>query len=143
MVLTSLAGVLEYVLSIGLAGDALCRTQNTAGNSPLHYASLAGQLSAVTVLVNAGADVSSKNAAGHDVVYEAEQAGKTEVVEYLLSNCGGLETLSRDANASNNEEGDVRDGVVASKEVNGSHDEENVEELRANIEAMPVGDSKP
>ena len=43
--------------------------------------------------MEAGANVSLKNAAGHDAAFEAEQAGKDEVASWLLS--------------ANNERGDL------------------------------------
>ena len=41
-------------------------------------------------LLEAGADPTIKNAAGHDPVYEAEMADKKDVVEYVLKE-GGTE----------------------------------------------------
>lgn len=69
----------------------ILESQNAAGNTPLHWAALNGHLDAVKALVRAGADPSVTNGAGHDVVYEAEVAGREEVVEWLLVEGKGLD----------------------------------------------------
>lgn len=58
---------------------------NQSGSTPLHYAAVNGQLEAVKLLLAAGADPKTTNAAGHNAIFEAEQAGRDEVVGYLLS----------------------------------------------------------
>lgn len=71
---------------------AILNMQNKAGNTALHWAALNGHLDCVKVLVDAGADPTIKNNAGHDAVYEAELNDKTEVVEWVLKEGGeGLE----------------------------------------------------
>ena len=70
----------------------LLNSQNSSGNTPLHWASLNGHLEAVKVLMGAGADPTITNKAGHDTVYEAEINGKETVVEWLLTEGKGLET---------------------------------------------------
>lgn len=65
--------------------------QNSAGNTPLHWASLNGHLDAVKALVGAGADPALRNGTGHDAIYEAEVGGKDEVVSWLLKEGKGLE----------------------------------------------------
>lgn len=64
----------------------MIEARNAAGNTPLHWAAVNGQLEAVKLLVRAGADVSVRNGVGRDAVGEAEVTGKVEVVEWLL--CG-------------------------------------------------------
>ncbi|KAL8711463.1 MAG: hypothetical protein Q9220_004121 [cf. Caloplaca sp. 1 TL-2023] len=65
--------------------------QNLAGNTPLHYAALNQQLSAIKCLVAAGADPGVKNRAGHDSIFEAERKEWVEGVEYLLKAAGAGE----------------------------------------------------
>lgn len=56
-----------------LEGQALVNHKNYSGNTPLHWAALNTHLECVKLLVDAGADVSLKNAAGHDAVFLAER----------------------------------------------------------------------
>lgn len=70
----------------------LLNTQNASGNTPLHWASLNGHLEAVKLLIDAGADPTMINKAGHDAVFEAEINGKGAVVEWLLTEGKGLQT---------------------------------------------------
>ena len=70
---------------------AFANARNAAGSAPLHWAALNGQLEAVQVLVGAGAAPALGNGAGHDAVFEAERAGRAEVVEWLLREGEGLE----------------------------------------------------
>ena len=64
--------------------------QNTSGNTPLHWAALNGYLSAVQLLMEAGADSTVMNKAGKDAVYEAEANDKNEVAAWLLTEGKGL-----------------------------------------------------
>lgn len=63
---------------------------NKEGNTPLHWAAYNGHLPIVKLLVEAGADMWVKNAAGHLAMFEAERADKSDVVQYLLE-AGGKE----------------------------------------------------
>lgn len=65
-------------------GPSIINTTNKEGNTALHWASVNGQLDVVKLLISVGADMSKTNAAGHSAVFEAERAGKGNVVEYLL-----------------------------------------------------------
>ncbi|KAI5799201.1 ankyrin repeat-containing domain protein [Peziza echinospora] len=70
----------------------LTTPQNTAGNTPLHWASVNGHLSTVKALVELGnADATVQNKAGRDPVFEAELADHGDVVDWLLRSCGELE----------------------------------------------------
>jgi ankyrin repeat protein len=53
---------------------------------------LNGHLESVKLLIQAGADVTIINRAGHDAVYEAEINDKNEVVDWLL---GAVEELEK------------------------------------------------
>ena len=70
-------------------------TRNAQGNTALHWASLNGHLEVAKILIDAGADMWIKNVAGHLSIFEAERAGKGEVVEYLLEK-GGLDLNPED-----------------------------------------------
>lgn len=47
--------------------------RNYTGNTPLHWAALNTHLDCVKALVEAGADISLKNDAGHDALFLAER----------------------------------------------------------------------
>lgn len=70
----------------------LINAVNDAGNTALHWAALNGHLECVKLLVQAGADVTIINKAGHDAVFEAEINDKGDVVEWLL---GAVEELEK------------------------------------------------
>lgn len=96
---------------------SLLNQKNSSGNSPLHYAALTGNLEFVKSLVRAGVDVEAKNAANRDAVFEAENAGKEDVVAWLL----GREEGDREDEVGRCEEGDgeERGGVVVDGEAGG------------------------
>lgn len=70
--------------------DDLVNRANRLGNTALHWGALNGHLAVVRQLVEAGADVWTKNSAGHLAMFEAERADKGDVVQYLLV-AGGKE----------------------------------------------------
>jgi ankyrin repeat protein len=74
------------------ATSGLINAVNDAGNTALHWAALNGNQESVKSLVQAGADVTIINRAGHDAVFEAEINDKAEVVEWLL---GAVEELEK------------------------------------------------
>lgn len=55
--------------------------RNYTGNTPLHWAALNTHLDCVKALVEAGADISLKNDAGHDALFLAERADWSVVDE--------------------------------------------------------------
>jgi uncharacterized protein len=59
--------------------------QNSAGNTPLHWACLNNHVNTVKLLVGEGADMFVKNGAGRDAVWEAEQRENEELVTWMLS----------------------------------------------------------
>jgi uncharacterized protein len=58
--------------------------QNSAGNTPLHWACLNNHVDTVKLLVQEGADMFVKNGIGRDAVWEAEQRGNEELVNWML-----------------------------------------------------------
>lgn len=98
---------------------AFVNQQNEAGNTALHWASLNGHLSIVKELVVNGADAAILNAAGHDAVFEAERAGKEDVVEWLLNEGGGLE---KGVGGDVEEEGEAEDIVEDGESSGGKED---------------------
>ena len=74
------------------SASGLINAANDAGNTALHWAALNGHLECVKLLVEAGADVTIINRAGHDAVYEAEINDKGDVVDWLL---GAVEELEK------------------------------------------------
>ena len=103
----------------------------------------------------AGSDPTLKNGAGHDAVYEAERAEKTEVVEYLLKECKQLETgagrsdaVEEQTSGSGDQDHDQNDSTECSKPsgektANGGITDEDVKELEKGIESMATDGKKP
>ena len=92
------------------ATSPVVNAANKEGNTPLHWASVNGHLTVVKILVDVGAEMSNRNSAGHLAVFEAERAGKGEVVEYLLEK-GGLNLTAEDLADVPNEDPDATNGV--------------------------------
>ncbi|KAK5116125.1 hypothetical protein LTR62_008451 [Meristemomyces frigidus] len=104
----------------GKAADKpqLINHQNQQGSTALHWAAYNGQLDAVKVLVQAGANMWIKNSAGHLAMFEAERAEKSGVVQFLLEAGGGeVEKTGREGKASEEDEVVVQggDGVEQSE----------------------------
>lgn len=95
---------------------AFINQQNGAGNTALHWASLNGHLAVIKELVSHGADPALLNVAGHDAVFEAERAGKDEVVDWLLKESGGLE---KGVGGGVEEEGEAEDVDVEERDGTG------------------------
>ncbi|TKX18311.1 ankyrin repeat-containing protein 34 [Elsinoe australis] len=87
-----LSALLTHILQIlNLHTDSdYINQRNKAGNTALHWSSLNGHLETTKTLVEAGADLWARNFAGNLAVFEAERAGKDDVVAYLLK-VGGTE----------------------------------------------------
>ena len=71
--------ILSHLLQKLSAADTAQRTafvnhRNHSGNTPLHWAALNTHLECIKALVEAGADVTIKNDAGHDAVFLAERS---------------------------------------------------------------------
>ncbi|KAF4556618.1 Ankyrin repeat-containing protein 4 [Elsinoe fawcettii] len=79
-------------------GSEFVNKRNQSGNTSLHWASLNGHLDTAKILVEAGADLWVRNFAGNLAVFEAERAGKDDVVAYLLK-VGGTEKENEDGTA--------------------------------------------
>ena len=100
------------------------------------------------LLVAAGADATSKNAAGHDAAYEAERAEKTEVVEYLLKQ---LDTGPGESSAVEEqtldlvqENGDEKIAATESElRKNKEHADEDVRELEKGIAGIATNGKGP
>ncbi|KAL8942486.1 MAG: hypothetical protein Q9216_001630 [Gyalolechia sp. 2 TL-2023] len=116
---------------------------NSSGNTPLHWAALNGHLDAVKLLVNAGAESTVRNNAGHDAVYEAERSGKYEVVEWLLSEGRELESGSTGGGGGTKEDDEEEEEEEQSeKNGGGEGDRErgtSVGEIGNGFEEMKLG----
>ncbi|KAF2703457.1 ankyrin [Pleomassaria siparia CBS 279.74] len=91
------ADVIKLLLSysgekVDTSPPGLINAINDAGNTPLHWAALNGHLESVKLLIQAGADVTIINKAGHDAVFEAEINDKKDVVDWLLETVEELES---------------------------------------------------
>ncbi|OBT78616.1 hypothetical protein VF21_02364 [Pseudogymnoascus sp. 05NY08] len=112
----------------------LLNSRNKAGNTPLHWAALNGHLSAVQVLVEAGADPYIQNGVGHDAIYEAEVNDRKEAVDWMLKEGGeGLEELGEAAGGEDEEMGG---------EVGEEGQVEGMEGLKEAVEGLSVGKGK-
>jgi ankyrin repeat protein len=95
------------VLAAYSPSPASLNRQNAQGSTPLHWAALNGHLAVVKQLVGAGADMWTKNEAGHLAMFEAERADKGDVVQYLLE-AGGKDVERVGAEGGVSEE-DMKD----------------------------------
>ncbi|KAF2125359.1 ankyrin, partial [Dothidotthia symphoricarpi CBS 119687] len=116
---------------------------NESGNTALHWASLNGHLPSVKLLVEAGADVTIINSAGHDAVFEAEINDKNDVVDWLL---GAVEALEKGVGGAGDGEIRLSAGNVEESgnvDVNGDDREKDTEEVRKGVEGMNTGSGDP
>jgi hypothetical protein len=98
--------IIKFIFSTSTDKPApeLINAINDAGNTPLHWAALNGHLESVKLLIQAGADITIFNRAGHDAVFEAEINDKNEVVDWLL---GAVEELENGIGQTGEGSGDV------------------------------------
>ncbi|KAJ9629764.1 ankyrin repeat-containing protein [Taxawa tesnikishii (nom. ined.)] len=116
----------------------LLNRRNASGNTPLHWASLNGHLATAKVLIAAGADMWVRNQAGNLAIFEAERAGKDDVVAYLLE-AGGTEKEREEAGPSKaTTEGEEEDVVMRAGEQSGEG-EGAVEGVREKLEETGLG----
>ncbi|KAF2220774.1 ankyrin repeat-containing domain protein, partial [Elsinoe ampelina] len=83
-------------------GADFVNRRNLSGNTSLHWSSLNGHLETTKLLIEAGADLWVRNSAGNLAVFEAERAGKDDVVAYLLK-VGGTEKESEGETSNDGE----------------------------------------
>lgn len=142
--LTCCPDIIKLLLSAGpdKPSPGFLNAVNEAGNTPLHWAALNGHLESVKLLVNAGADVTLVNRAGHDAVYEAEINDKNAVVDWLLGTVEELEKgIGQTGEATAGESADDEDmdgGDNAS-----AHEATAVENARKQMEDLKTQDSAP
>lgn len=118
---------------------ALMNAQNTAGNTPLHWAALNGHLECVKVLLDNGADPTITNKAGHDPVYEAELNDKKDVVEWVLKESESLEEgIGGEGGAEGDDAQDESMGEEDEVEASGTLDNA-AETLKAAMGSMGLG----
>lgn len=59
-------------------------TRDAYGSTPLHHAATAGDLEAIRVLLDAGADIDAQGEHAHTPLMDAVQQGRTEAVKLLV-----------------------------------------------------------
>ncbi|KAF2021395.1 ankyrin [Aaosphaeria arxii CBS 175.79] len=129
--------LLSYKLDNATATNLeLINTVNDAGNTALHWAALNGHLECVKQLVQAGADVTIINKAGHDAVFEAEINDKKDVVDWLLETVEELENGIGQTGENTSENSD--NGMNAE----GHGTVADVEDARRQMEGMSTVDGK-
>lgn len=81
--------MLSWLLSKIPTASPILAHANNEGNKALHWAALNGHLEAVKALVAKGADMGVRNKAGRTAGFEAQRAGRGDVVGWLLGRGGG------------------------------------------------------
>jgi len=111
----------------------------------LHWAALNLHLDTVKALVDAGADIWLRNAAGNLAVFEAERAGKdgedNKVVAYLLK-VGGAEKEEDDAQEGSAEGGEGSEDIVMTAGDTGASStkiQDPVDDAQADLEKTTIG----
>ncbi|QSZ34159.1 hypothetical protein DSL72_005747 [Monilinia vaccinii-corymbosi] len=116
---------------------AILNAQNASGNTPLHWAALNGHLECVKILIENGADPTIQNQKGHDAVYEAELADKTEVVGWVLKEGG--EGLEEGIAGDNMGEGGAEDESTGEEGVEVVNIEEGKGKLEDAVKNLGIG----
>lgn len=122
--------------------SGLINAANDAGNTALHWAALNGHLECVKLLVQAGADVTIINKAGHDAVYEAEINDKGDVVDWLL---GAVEELEKGiGQTSESSPGELGANTQGGPAANGSNEADGgtaLEDVRRQMDRLETEDA--
>lgn len=117
---------------------SILNSQNSAGNTALHWAALNGHLESVKVLLEQGSDPTITNQRGHDAVYEAELNDKKEVVEWVLKEGGeGLEEGVSEETGEGEAEADEEMG-----EGENTAEDEQSKKIAEGISQMGLGEGK-
>lgn len=98
---------------------ASLNAKNASGNTPLHWTCLNGHRNIVEMLIQAGADPLIENNAGLDALFEAENNGREEVIEWLLAH------VDYQAASSHGEEQEEADGTEDAANENTGNEETN------------------
>ncbi|XP_065913636.1 uncharacterized protein [Dysidea avara] len=80
----------------GSSGRSKLHRRNERGETPLHSASIKGELPTVITLLEQGADVNTNDHAGWTPLHEAANHGHAEVVTYLLDNGANINAPGMD-----------------------------------------------
>lgn len=110
--------ILRYVLTLACAPSpagaattqssspstpSLINHRNNSGNTPLHWAALNARFECVKALVNAGADITLKNLAGHDAAFLAERADWSPQDDKEDNKTGDYDTATQEQNRESQE----------------------------------------
>lgn len=132
--LTDMTALLTHIFKILESPSSLefINHYNGAGNTALHWSSLNGHLETTKILVENGADLWIRNRAGNLAVFEAENAGKDDIVAFLLQ-AGGTEkekesedhTTGQKNGENVNDGGEDEDIIMQAGDMSGNNSEQN------------------